>query len=979
MKTIKDTSVRIEKIEKLIPDRNTRNLIFNFDDEYDGFMEDDDLFLYYFSNILILSSNIALHAFLNWKNNAKQNLSTVQDMNYSNSLYRIYNLLDRVYDPLKFNIDFISDFIVDLNIDYLLGTEAAVSFVEATGLTAFFNFNKTNNRLSKYIYFLQKKKFSDRYRCREFGFEQLCECLSMFSFLRDCKVKFKERTIDEMPMKTVVMDVSDIGGCPFDELDFKYSVCVFNNREAYYIEDYELFDPRKLSQSKTKIQILTLNYISFNGMENIKLHLSDFEIKSIIGIKEDAYCLAGETLVEDFILDYDIVNMSSRMLDPVFFRDYILLNNKYIKEVALTITDSLSIKTKQLIKKTYEAKYKGIFEAMYVTSLYNKRDIISYRWDEIILFLLLEEGIHDFIRFLLQYETFESLLTAFYRRYGRETIDSICQSEPFILNHSEKIQYVTAAVNGLRDCQAKAIVLLASKLLTVNEWNLEKSYYPTTIDDIINEVDRIYFDVRYSDNEKILCFTNIVLKTVFFINDFYCGIFKYSRCKKNSILQLESNGLSYASYKVYNKEKEGWINQISDEIRSSKHEKANEVSVSSKNSYTKDTNYDVIQKIEKAFSRLIISNKEFSNRRKSDNEILFETLGKRSIFDEANMESFKSEIIAAFKNTENNISQNLYRSVKSFLYYLKTGIVNDNKCVVDETYSLENAIYPIVGQYYSGVTSRDGYRYSFFRIDSLSTDKVTHSLNIKVISDDEYDFGYSYYCVPNINRIASFGGNDVADRIWVSPIIVPCSIFSTPLATHIEPLEKDEDFDSVVELIYESDKNTYEKLFGSLDNARVVMPILFNNDNSKFSKDHYYIIKKDEQVVAVAALYKSSDFSWDTDNIRIAFNDVGVAFPQSFEMAINYLKDIFDDCIGNSFCLIDDLCVKKEFRNRGIGKSLVMYLSKKAEAENLSVILSVYNENNIAFDLYSSIGFIPYADYSDEKDCYRNYIKMIKK
>lgn len=975
---IKDTSKRIEKINWLIPDKNTRNIIFNFDDEYDGFMEDNDQFLHYFNNILILASNIALHAFLKWKN-IDQSLSEVNKTNYSNSLYRIYNLLDRVYDPLKFNISFISDFIVDLNIDYLLDQEDSKSFVEATGLASFFNFNRKNNKLSKYVYFLQKKKCSDRYRCKEFGFEQLCECINMFAFLHNCRVNFKETQIEEIYTKTVVVDVSDISGSLFDEVDLQYSICVVNNREVYYVEDYEFFDPRKLSQNKDKNQVLTLNYISLNGTENFKLHISDFKIDLVKKCREDEYCLCGDTLVEDFILDYDIVNSSSKESDSIFFRDYILLNNKYIKEIALTITDSLSVKAKQYIKKTYEVKYRGIFEAMYITSLYNKKDVVSYRWDEIVLFLLLEEGIHDFLKFLLQYETFETLLLSFHRRYGRETINSICQSEPFILNHSDKIQYLTSSVNGLRDCQAKAIVLLASKLLTMNEWNLEKSYYPTTIDDIINEVDRIYFEKQYNENEKLLNFANIVIRTLFFINDFYCGIFKYYRCKKNSILQLESNGLSYAACKAYGKEKESWISQISDEIKSDKRNKYMDSFVSSKKAYNKAASKDIIQKVETVFSVLINANRKFSGRKNANNEILFDTLGRRSIFDETSMNNFKSKIISVFENSHRNSVQELYLVVKSFLFFLKTGVATDNKCIVNETYSLENAIYPIVGQYYCGVTSRDGYRYSFFKVDTVSADKSSHSVNIKVISDDEFDFGYSYYCVPNINRIASFDGNDAADYIWVSPIIIPCSIFLIPMATQIESLEKCEDYDSVVELIYESDNNVYEKLFGSLDNAKLVMPILFDNSNSKFSKNHYYIIKKQEQVVAVAALYKSTDFKWDTDNIRIAFEDAGVELPETFEEAVNYLKEIFDDCIGASFCLVDDLCVKEEFRNRGIGKSLVMYLSKKAESENLSVVLSVYNENNVAFDLYSSVGFIPYAEVSIAEDCSKNYIKMIKK
>ena len=980
MKVYKDVAERIEKIKKLIPDKNTRNLVFNFDDEYDDFLSDDDLFLSYFSNILLITSSIVLHIFLKWKNDLKLNKESEKNTDFSNSLCRIYNMLDRVYDPLKFNGDFIGDLIINLNIDYLLSNKTSTSFIKTTGISDFFRFNVSNNRLTKYIYYLKQKNFSSKYICDRFGFEQLCECIKIFSFLQECKITFLEQNgilqYDglETKIRRVRVDVSEITNCPFTEIDLKHSIYIINT-EAYFVEDYDFFDPKKFSQSENKEQKLCLNYCSFSNMDNFKFYITDFKIEP--DDKLDAYYMFGETFVENFILDYDIINVSSKKMDPVFFKDYFLLNNKYIKELSLTITDTLSIKTKNIIKKTYEAKYAGVFKAMYVTSLYNNHSIVSYRWDEIILFLLLEEGIHDFLHFFLRYEKFDSLINSFERRYGEEKIESICNAEPFILNHSAKFQYSTSK-NDVLDCQAKAIVLLASKLFTLNEWNLEKSYYPTTIDDIIAELERINSksESDYSESEKILYFTNTVLRVLLFINNFYRGIFKYARCKKNSILELEVNGLSYATYKAYSKEKENWIYQMNLEIKNSKQVKIDIQNHFPKKLYTNKNKEDVICKIRTAFSMLIETNNNFSDRRNSNNEILFETLGKRNLFDTLDMEGFKERIIFDLQSSS---IQNLYISINDFLRYLKTGNVYDNRCIVGETYNIENAIYPIVGQYYCGVTSRDGYRYSFFRVNSLNLDKTHTSLNIKMISDDQFDFGYSYYCVPNANRIASFGGNDTADRIWISPIIIPCSIFLPQLATQIEQLDDPVDFDGAVELIYESDPYVYKRLFGSIDNAKIIMPILLEDKNSKFFKKHYYIMKQDEEVVAVASLYKSSDYRWNTDNIRFAFDECNIALPETFEMAVNCLNDIFNDYIGNSYCLIDDLCVREDYRNRGLGKSMVMYLSKEEETEGRSVILSVYNENNIAFNLYSSVGFIPYANVFSDSEDDRNYIKMIKK
>ena len=184
---------------------------------------------------------------------------------------------------------------------------------------------------------------------------------------------------------------------------------------------------------------------------------------------------------------------------------------------------------------------------------------------------------------------------------------------------------------------------------------------------------------------------------------------------------------------------------------------------------------------------------------------------------------------------------------------------------------------------------------------------------------------------------------------------------------------------SAVELIYNSDLFIYENLFGSLENAKLVLPNLLKNKKSKFYKDHYRIIKKDDQIVAIAAIYNSSDFSWDADVVLKAFGDAGVETPKTFDTAMSNLKETFNDCLGKMYYQIDDICVHEDYRHQGIGRSLVMCLIKMADKANMSVKLSVYSENRIAYNLYSTLGFVPITrQITVGQDTYKGYLQMVK-
>lgn len=961
---MKTKNEKISIIKKLIPDENLRHIIFNYEDDDFSFLSDDKNCLLYFSNIMTFSVVMIWNVFLHWK---KENNNS-EKIDGSNSFWRIYNMLDKTCDPTKINGEFVDDLLANLEIDCLLDINDSSSFVETLGINGFFNFKQRNSKLSKYIYMVKQRRLTSRYLKNVFDFDSLCECINIFSYLRDVKIHLNQMDIlynDEKMtnMHGITLDFSDIYGCAIKIVDCHQSFIVINNMATYYMEEFIVDDARRFDENGLKYQTIKINYAQLGDTDQFSVLLLDNNSID----NRDKYLIVKPSIIENFFLNYDIINIYSNKKDGKFFRDYILLNNKYLKEFSYIISDTLSVNLKNHIIDYFSPKYKEIFDRMYVTSLYNDKDIVGYRWDEIILFLLLEEGVYEFLRFILNYQNYDDFKESFKRRYGKNSIDLICQSDDFILNPGAILPYGSSQ-SAKNDCYARALITLATKLFTQNNWLLEKSIYPTTIDDIIVEFDRVYGLSKYTEKDKLVYFSNTLLHVIRFITKFYNGVFQYARSKKQSILDLEMNDEYYLGYKKYNEAKEEWINEMR-KVISTRKNKNNKNQFFVYASMSKD---EIAKNIEKNFNYLISFNDECSTYHDEQNEILFDVLGRRSLFDSNKMKDYKNEIVNLISN--NCSLDRLYFYIKNYLLYLKTGLDEKERNEASKNL-IEYAIYPIVGKYYNGVTSVDGYRYSLFKVNSKD-EELSH-INIKMITEDEFDFGLSYYCIPNINRIANVKHERQYSKIWVSPIIIPCSVYLPQSFSKLEQLDDENDFEQAIELIYNSDPTVYGFLFGNIENARRIFPYLLNDATSKFYKNHYRILRKDNEIVAIASLYNYSNISWGTDGLLKAFGEERIEIPETFECGLKILKSQFNDYFGKMYYQIDDVCVKEKYRNQGIAQAMLMYLIKITENMNMSVRLSVYSDNKVAYNLYSSLGFVP-IDVQQLNDNDIKYIQMVK-
>ncbi|MEG2456195.1 MAG: hypothetical protein RSB08_00060, partial [Clostridia bacterium] len=814
---------KLQYIDRLLPDENVKSIIFNYANKYENFFSDEKVCLQYFSNILTFSYFTIYSKFLTWIkkfNEKKQNEREVDQ--FSNSMIRIYNLLNSTYNPMKVNSDFIENLIINLQIDFMLKNNVSNSFLTTLGLQEFFNFN--NNKLTTYIHALKQSRLSTRFSAN-FGFQELCECIKMFPFLSECKVEI----IDNKKcndLQNIVLAFNS------DSMEIKYNeLMLVKNEMVFYLEDFNFIDPKVFDENNEKNQKIILNYIATEQKLQFDVSLSDCNL-----IDFNNYLIVEDDIIENFLIDYDIINLSNIHSGSFFFKGCIAVNNNYLKYLALTISDMISSATKDKIIAKYYNKYKNIFKTFYVKSLYKNNNITSYSWDEIIIFLLLEEGVFDFIKYLLSCEKYDAFLSAFKLRFG-VVVNDLMNDEKSINDPTANLLYTSE--DKRTTCQAKAIIYLATKLLYFSETRMTKNFYPASISDYIVEMHAIIVSNK-TIIDKLFSLLSKLFKINNFLYIFYSSVFDYIQEKKCSELSDFEN-LTLENQK---KENAKYLAKLRRNVIKIKQNKINYIDLLKIDVNNVNNIEQLVRFINNSFEKILELNCNYSQRNTLKNEILFEVFGVRTMFDNESIVAFMEKIVNLIKTFNCDLKTNdceqlkkLYEFLVEYFLFLQGTGIND---------SLTNNIYPLVANYASGVNSVDGYTFAYFNVENTQSKTFN---KIKVITGDEYSFDETYYCVPNINRIAKIEDeNDVYKEIWISPIIIPCSIFYSNFVANITRLDNVSDYAATAALIYETDEQIYSSLFGSKENALKILPLLFENNFSNFYKDNIFICKKDQQV-----------------------------------------------------------------------------------------------------------------------------------
>ena len=967
----------IDKINNFISNEEVRNFIFNFTNRESRFLTTKNDILYYLSNILVLASSMLYSRYVEWKN---KSTSHNKFIDFTNSMIRLYNSLEKIYDSSIVTFEYIDDLMMNLQIDCALNySNGENSFLNKIGLgNNYFDFE---NRFSKVVYEIQRKRESTRYTS-SIGYDDLIEFIKMFPFLNRIDLSYKpisnlyyNKEISKgLKEITIVFNEESPNSIYNKELELNYFL--ISNKEGlhYFLEKITVYDEKFGSNKKEKQQIVYLEYVEIN--RRLKIALTNLE-ETVDKINEE-YVVIDKTGVEDLLLYFDITKYNIHELtDNYFFKDFHSFNNRYLKNLGLIISDCLSTKIKEGLLQKYGEKYKNVFSKLKIDSLAKSvwsKD--NYDWDAIITILLLEEGVYKIIKTILSLDdnVYENIKKQFYQRIV-DIDDKVSKKTKMIIDNPtynllpSDLEFKKMEVS----CKSDALVRLAMELFgRKSEIAIENIVLPANMDQRIKNLKKMYISNR-STEEKINYFLKSTEQTTKMVLVFLKSFIEY--IKKISIINSNFIIEEKEIKKVKNDAIDSFINSV-------KNLKLEYVNLNYCKEY--DSKYFLNEKsikngkfnINKIFNLLKEFNEECSKPESIENKSLRKVIGKANLIDKDDLE----KIIVEYNNffdlllDDTSISKEevmrIYQICVKYFRYLQSGSLE-----LDYEYDPEKAVYPLLGIYTSGITSRDGYLSSYFIIDMPDSDEK----RIKVLSDDIFEFQDEYFCIPNLNRIAKF--SEKSEELWVSPVIINCKHFSKNyFATYCEGDHAENDYDKISELIYNTDIHIYGALFGNLENAKKVLKILFEKPDNMFSIDKYVTVKEDKDVIAVGSIYTSAT-KWDQNIVSQAMMQAGIKKPESFEFGCSYFKDTYNDINGKDRSLICDICVEEKHRNKGVGKFLLMNIIKNASAINKDLLITVYANNYAAVNLYKSLDFIEYESFMDPRVYNREQelcLKMIR-
>lgn len=955
-----ELTARRNEIIRLIPDKVLRDIIFESGEASSSFLSNIGKYIDYFKNTLYLVTLITYKKFVNYKAwferlNAEER--SLEISSFSNSMVRLYNMFDECYSMRRLDFNLVENVLLNLQVDSSLSP--ADGFIKKVGMDGYFNFAGLGNDLSKFIFALKKRMLSSRYDA-QFGFDNLKKFFRAFPFLGNATAEYVPLPNCNKPLRTVSLTV-DGEAISLDELLTEI------NGQIDYLYGIWIDDPRKFTTNNPKKnQLLAAEYAPLFATMEFKIVFINKHSSDYTEIKNYKVCVESDTAIEDFMLKYRLFNVQGGS-DNYFFRDFFFVDNKYIKYLAMTISDLISIDSKRKVYNHYRGDYGEVFKKL------GNSQIIH--WDEIFIFLLLEVGIYNLLTYLFKNTdlSYNAVKNTFRLRFG-ENVRKLEETYEIIRDPTSKL--TLRNTNNIVNCQVQALIFFATKLLTANEVSVSFSDSLSSVTEILDDINGVYENTSLNPKEKVIYYANKIINFNMFIVIFYDGLLSYyDKQKIRDIEESEMLFFSDSGNKQMSYISHDFFRQTTSTARRNIYERYNAMCL------IKDLDSGTLGKlkalVEDSFEELEKLNASLNVRNTNKNEQFYDMTGKRGLINSDILASFKQRIVSSFGDVR-SVNSWLYRLQENFCEYL--GYMRDGSPNRDAP--IEGAIYPVIGICSQSVMSQDGYRYAYLSVDSETSKKA---LKIKIISNEVLHTGEAYYCVPNVKKclhIPNRSGRE--EYVWINPHIIPYNAYLPNVSASFEQLENRADYKKAAELIYCSDI-LYQRMFGNMENAVKVLTILFDKGHSVYNKKYVRLLriasaKTDNGVIAAATLYRTLPV-WDESVMVNAFNAAKVPITEETCRAFESLCDTFNDAIGDNY-YVSDICVDESYRNRGYGKCMLNNIIRVAEKQTgVNVVLSVYENNISAMSLYNLMGFIPYVSAYDnrgENNHKEKYFKMIK-
>ena len=757
----------IEKINSLIPCESVRNCIFRNDNvEFeDEFLCDKKSILVYFSNVINIAFLYIYAHYCKWKE-----VDNKIDSNTANNFVRVFSELDKIYKDSNLSFDIIENLLLDVQLDIAINGQLSRELRLTNKIIK-------NENFSKHAYIAKKSRTS--YRLNDTFdlaqlYDDLIDLISTFPFLRDLSFTMvqmeyayyiDERTNEKKDIQNlynIVLQYDNHFSRDEEDYDVDLSsnyTLIMRNNTFYFLERIES------TEDENGDHELFLSYWQV-GMFNNAIHICVSSGDKIqLESYRDTVIIQYDTAYEDYfysIFSFDYVQGGEE--EGFRIKNFYNINYKYIKNLALSISDVLSENSRHSIFSVYGKKHNFKYDHEGVQLLQESKELF-YTWSEIISLLMIEEGTANILAYLIKSDRdiLKRLLSNLEFRFGKNLFDQnvvIKNIEDTIqsfdkqaeikneINESNKQVYNREMSDFHSEIIANKLVYYISKAVNGNEIDEFQLNFPVSVRSKILLLE----EIKNSDLDfevKLKSIKSIVFNTIKTLYCFYIGFFAYAAIKKDFDNESFFHSLTGREIAAYQ--------------RQANHAFSKAVSKCFDEIDTIDQKDPLV--IIAIFKKFCVS-LESSISHNEQLQLLKSYLGRNKIIDVKMLDELASNIQC---NTDEEDLEILVANIKKMFNYLRTGQSRKSSSTL-------GIIFPYVATCEFTDVNRDGnIIYHFSIINVKGQEKI-----LRVLSEFKYHLNKKYYFLPN--KLSS----DERLNLWIEPIIISFENFEKEKRQDIE-------------------------------------------------------------------------------------------------------------------------------------------------------------------------------------------------
>ncbi len=464
----------------------------------------------------------------------------------------------------------------------------------------------------------------------------------------------------------------------------------------------------------------------------------------------------------------------------IFAKSLFSIGFKYIKNLSLAVSDTITKATKQKFYEHYSRLHSEVFDQL------GYRSFEEVNWDNVLTILMFEEGPSELLEFILDSDGFyfELILKNLEIRYNEagfvrkiKLAYEAAQTEQMELLRKyldDNSSIVKNIISINKTLMAKCIIDGLAEL--ENNKKHSNTQFVESLPMRIRSIDKVIMS-NESMESKVIKINKALEKTFRYIIPFYYGIIAYEGYKERALANIDIRSIQNGEAEF---DKQTIYEKCEEQFYAAAREKSHAIS--------RLAIGPLIEEF-RAFAKSLTQTKGHKTVISSEGRLLKAAIGRLYFcslktfneilnlrdYDEEELDVSKKKpptIVSFINGTKHSRQQNsgfkaavfnrFLLNVKKLMYFLIYNEDYQREMLLGQQISYD-PIYPYVVRYTERSENRDGYDINSF---SVFYAEDTGEREIKILSEREYEINEKYYCIPNVSTSNS--------RWWIEPFLISC-------------------------------------------------------------------------------------------------------------------------------------------------------------------------------------------------------------